>query len=89
MPGLRRDGLAQPTATSAATHPEHLGPRNNKDGTMTDLHTALKVLNKAAYDAIRAGSDTTAHPMLDRQALREIARATDKLVDDNAPEAEQ
>jgi ribosomal 50S subunit-associated protein YjgA (DUF615 family) len=53
---------------------------------MTDLHTALKALNKAAHDAIRAGRDTTAHPMLDRQSLREIARATDKLVDDNAPE---
>lgn len=52
---------------------------------MNNLHDALKALNKAAYDAIRAGRDTTAHPMLDRQALREIAWATDKLVDDNAP----
>lgn len=49
-----------------------------------NLHDALKALNKAAYDAIRAGSDTEAHPMLDRQSLREIARATDKLVDDYA-----
>lgn len=55
---------------------------------MTDLHAALKALNKAAYDAIRAGRDTTAHPMLDRKSLREIAWATDKLVDDNAPSAQ-
>ena len=51
-----------------------------------DLHAALKALNEAAYKAIRAGRDTSAYPMLDRQALREICRATDKLVDDNAPE---
>lgn len=53
---------------------------------MSDLYDALKALNKAAYAAVRAGRDTTAHPMLDRQALREIARATDNMVDDNAPE---
>ena len=51
---------------------------------MTDLHEALQKLNKAAYAAIRAGHDTEQHPMLDRQSLREIAWATDKLVDDNA-----
>lgn len=50
-----------------------------------ELHTALKALNKAAYDAIRAGNDTIMHPDLDRQSLREIAWASDKLVDDNAP----
>jgi ribosomal 50S subunit-associated protein YjgA (DUF615 family) len=55
---------------------------------MPDLHEALKALNKAAYDAIRAGRDTTMHPDLDRQSLREIARATDKLVDENAPVAQ-
>lgn len=48
------------------------------------LQDALIVLNKAAHAAIRAGADTTAHPFLDRQALREIVRATDKLVIDNA-----
>ena len=47
------------------------------------LQEALKALNAAAYDAIRAGRDTTAYPMLDRQALREIAAMTDKLVDEN------
>ncbi|WP_434286267.1 hypothetical protein [Celeribacter sp. SCSIO 80788] len=52
---------------------------------MSELHTALKDLNAAAYAAIRAGVDTTQYPDLDRQKLREIARATDKLVDDNAP----
>lgn len=52
------------------------------------LHEALKALNKAAYDAIRAGRDTTMHPDLDRQFLREIAWATDKLVDENAPTVE-
>lgn len=51
---------------------------------MNDLHAALQALNRAAYAAMRAGRDTTLHPFLDRQALREIATATDKLVDDNA-----
>ncbi|MDT8329009.1 MAG: hypothetical protein RQ750_16805 [Roseovarius sp.] len=45
------------------------------------LHEALKALNKAAYDAIRAGRDTTMHPDLDRQSLREIVWTTDKLVE--------
>lgn len=49
------------------------------------LAAALRTLNEAAYAAIRAGSDTTEHPDLDRQLLRDIARATDRLVDDNAP----
>lgn len=57
--------------------------------TTPDLRTALRDLNDAAYAAIRAGRDTTAHPDLDRQALREIAWATDKLVDDNAPTIEE
>jgi len=52
---------------------------------MSALHDALKALNEAAYAAIKAGSDTTEYPMLDRQSLRGIAWATDKLVDDNAP----
>lgn len=59
----------------------------NRDRKM-ELQDALKALNAAAYDAIRAGRDTTLHPMLDRQALREIAAMTDKLVDDNAPAVE-
>lgn len=42
---------------------------------------AVKALNEAAYAAIRAGSDTTALPLIDRRALREIARETDRLVD--------
>ncbi len=52
---------------------------------MTKLHDALADLNRAAYAAIRAGADTTMHPYLDRQTLREIAAKTDVLVDDNAP----
>ena len=52
---------------------------------MTDLQRALMALNKAAYAALRAGRDTTMHPDLDRQSLHQIAWATDKLVDDNAP----
>lgn len=50
---------------------------------MTDLHTALRALNEAAYAAIRAGKDTTANPDLDRQTLRQIAAQTDRLVEDN------
>ena len=46
------------------------------------LRDALIALNNAAYFAIRAGTDTGLFPDLDRQGLREIARATDKLVDD-------
>ena len=53
---------------------------------MSDLHAALMKLNEAAYAAYRAGKDTTLYPMLDRQSLREIMHATDKLVDDNAIE---
>ena len=49
-----------------------------------DLETALRTLNKAAYDAVRAGRDTALYPMLDRQTLRELCTATDKLVDDFA-----
>ncbi len=52
---------------------------------MTDLLKALRQLNIVAYAAIRAGHDTTMHPDLDRQALRDIAAATDKLVDENVP----
>ena len=53
---------------------------------MSNLNAALRALNDAAYAAIRAGSNTTLYPYLDRQTLREICTATDKLVDDNAPE---
>lgn len=51
------------------------------------LHEALRALNSAAYAAIRAG-DTSIHPDLDRQTLREICAMTDRLVDDNAPDFE-
>ena len=71
----------------------HAGPLWNYDGQRCasckypepTLHDALQTLNKAAYAAIAAGKDTTAHPHLDRQSLRDVAWATDKLVDDNAP----
>lgn len=49
-----------------------------------NLDTALRALNKAAYDAIRAGKDTTLYPMLDRQTLRKLCTLTDNLVDDHA-----
>jgi len=42
---------------------------------------AIRALNKAAYAALRAGSDTTALPYIDRQSLRLIAWETDRLVD--------
>ncbi len=42
---------------------------------------AIRELNNAAYAAIRAGSDTTALPSIDRQSLRLIASETDRLVD--------
>ena len=42
---------------------------------------AIRALNKAAYVAIRAGSDTTALPSIDRHSLRLIAGETDRLVD--------
>lgn len=46
-----------------------------------ELKDALRHLNEAAYAAIRAGKDTTQYPYLNRQKLREIARATDEMVD--------
>ena len=47
---------------------------------MQNYSDAIRSLNKAAYAAIRASSDTTALPMIDRQSLRLIARETDRLV---------
>lgn len=44
-----------------------------------ELKEALRRLNEAAYDAIKAGKDTTAHPMLNREKLRQIARMTDEM----------
>lgn len=45
---------------------------------------AIRALNDAAYAAIRACADTTQHPMVDRQSLRQIAHMTDELVDADA-----
>ena len=45
---------------------------------------AMRALNKAAYDAIRACRDTTMWPDVDRRYLRELATKTDKMVDDLA-----
>tara|TARA_R110002012_G_C11677298_1_gene614046 strand:+ start:13156 stop:13371 length:216 start_codon:yes stop_codon:yes gene_type:complete len=50
------------------------------DNIMT-YDNAVRALNKAAYDAIRAGGDTTALPHIDRHSLRLIAGETDRLVD--------
>lgn len=49
-----------------------------------EYEAALKALNEAAYAALRASSDTTAMPHIDRQSLREIAKETDRLVDKGA-----
>jgi hypothetical protein len=46
-----------------------------------DLRGALAKLNRAAYAAIRAGKDTTAYPMLNREKLRQIASLTDEMVE--------
>jgi hypothetical protein len=59
---------------------------------MTDRLTpeydaAIKALNAAAYAALRASSDTTAMPHIDRQSLRDIAKETDRLVDKGARSA--
>jgi len=43
--------------------------------------TAVKAMNDAAYAALRAASDTTALPNINRHLLRGIARLTDGLVD--------
>lgn len=51
------------------------------------LQQALLDLNNAAYAALRAGKDTTQYPLLNRQALREIAAMTDRLVDSKGEEA--
>ena len=48
---------------------------------MDPLFEALKALNKATYDAIAAGRDTTRYPNLNRRMLRQIAHMTDNLVD--------
>lgn len=65
--------------TVAEIYDEQVIPRQTDP-----LLVALRALNNAAYAAIRAGRDTTQYPDLDRQKLREIARDTDKLFDDNA-----
>lgn len=43
--------------------------------------TAMRALNKAAYDASRAALKPDAPTNIDRQSLRLIARETDRLVD--------
>ena len=43
---------------------------------------AIRVLNEAAYAAMRACRDTVQYPDVDRQTLRRIALDTDKLVED-------
>lgn len=48
---------------------------------MDPYMTAVRNLNEAAYNAIRACKDTTRYPMVNRHMLREIAALTDKLVD--------
>lgn len=51
-----------------------------------DLFGALAKLNRAAYAAIRAGKDTAAHPMLNREKLRQIAKMTDEMVEQPSAE---
>ncbi|ULJ73634.1 hypothetical protein [Rhizobium gallicum] len=47
---------------------------------------AIRELNNAAHNAIRACKDTIEYPMVDRQTLRELAALTDKLFDDAVTE---
>lgn len=49
-----------------------------------EYEAAIKALNVAAYAALRASHDTTLMPHIDRQSLREIAKETDRLVDQGA-----
>jgi hypothetical protein len=42
---------------------------------------AVKVLNEAAYAALRAAKDTTELPNVNRHLLRGVARISDDLVD--------
>ena len=42
---------------------------------------AVKALNFAAYEALRAAKDADALPMVNRHLLRSIARLSDDLVD--------
>lgn len=49
------------------------------------LYQALVALNKAAHEAYRIGADTTLHPDLDRQSLRDVMDRTGKLVGENKP----
>ena len=51
------------------------------------LLLALRRLNDAVYAALRAGRDTSLYPMLNRQALRDMATVSDNLVDDHVAEA--
>lgn len=46
-----------------------------------DYDTAMRALNKAAYEASRAALMPDAPTNIDRQSLRLIARETDRLVD--------
>ena len=49
-----------------------------------DLRAALRKLNNAAWDALRASMRDTQNPNPDREAiLNEIAEATDKMVGRN------
>lgn len=76
-------GENNPPLPDAASIPQSNGGRG-----MSDLHTALKALNKAAYEAILAGSDKTLYPDFYRVALRKLAYETDKLLETNAPEGD-
>ncbi len=60
---------------------EYMRQREDEGIERANLRPALKALNDAAYAAIRAGKDTTLHPMLNREKLRQIARLTDEMVE--------
>ena len=54
----------------------------SKENEMEDAYlNAAKALNAAAYAALRAAVDTTALPYINRKLLRNLARATDAIVD--------
>lgn len=67
---------------TAATEPWQLEFSDTNAQKKLAFMSSLRRLNEAAYEAIRAGADTTALPSIDRHSMRLIASETDRLVDD-------
>lgn len=56
---------------------------NKQTDTPDTYQQAIRNLNEAAYAAIRACRDTTKYPDINRHDLHEIARTTDRLLDEH------